>query len=70
MRFIKIYNIQVLVEQVLKVDNLTRGELTALCALWGVLNPIFGANALYRGGRERPKGLRVRGSTRGGVRGC
>ena len=56
MRFIKIYNIQVLVEQVLKVDKLTRGELTALGALWGVLNPIFGANALYRGEEKGQRG--------------
>ena len=30
----------------------------------GGLNPIFGANAL-QGGRERPKGLKVKGCMRG-----
>ena len=34
----------------------------------GGLNPIFGANAL-QGGRERPKGLKVNGCTRGALRG-
>ena len=34
----------------------------------GGLSPIFGANAL-QGGRERPKGLKVKGCTRGTLRG-